>query len=60
MLIERSQHLGVAPYQRNSLRNGHANGFKSRCIESRLGVIELKEPQVLNNDIPFYELTHKF
>ena len=28
MLLERSQHLGVAPYQRNALRNGHANGFK--------------------------------
>lgn len=54
MLIERSQHLGVAPYQRNSLRNGHANGFKSRCIESRLGAIELKVPQVRNSDIPFY------
>ena len=54
MLVERSQHLGVAPYQRNSLRNGHSNGFKNRCIESRLGAIELKVPQVRNTDIPFY------
>ena len=54
MLVERSQHLGVAPYQRNSLRNGHSNGFKNRCIESRLGAIELKIPQVRNSDIPFY------
>ena len=54
MLVERSQHLGVAPYQRNSLRNGHSNGFKNRCIESRLGAIELKVPQVRNSDVPFY------
>ena len=54
MLVERSQHLGVAPYQRNSLRNGHSNGFKNRSIESRLGAIELKVPQVRNTDIPFY------
>ena len=54
MLVERSQHLRAAPYQRNSLRNGHSNGFKNRCIESRLGAIELKVPQVRNSDIPFY------
>lgn len=54
MLIERSQHLGAAPYQRHTLRNGYANGFKNRCLESRLGPIELKVPQVRNSDIPFY------
>ena len=54
MLVERSQHLGAAPYQRNFLRNGHSNGFKNRCIKSRLGAIELKVPQVRNSDIPFY------
>ena len=54
MLVQRSQHLGAAPYQRNSLRNGHSNGFKNRCIESRLGAIDLKVPQVRNSDIPFY------
>lgn len=54
MLIERSQHLGAAPYQRHSLRNGHANGFKNRWLESRLGPIDLKVPQVRNSDIPFY------
>jgi len=53
-LFERSQHLGADPYQRNSLRNGHANGFKNRCIESCLGTIPLKIPQVRNSDIPFY------
>ena len=54
MLVERSQHVGVAPYQRNSLRNGHSSGFKNRCIEIRLGAIDLKVPQVRNSDIPFY------
>lgn len=54
MLIERSQHLGAAPYQRNSLRNGHSNGFKNRSLESRLGTIDLRVPQVRNSEIPFY------
>lgn len=54
MLIERSQHLGAAPYQRNALRNGHANGFKNRCLESRVGTIDLRVPQVRNSEIPFY------
>ena len=57
MLVERSQHLGVAPYQRNSLRNGHSNGFKNRSLKNRLGDIELKVPQVRNSDIPFYPNT---
>ena len=54
MLIERSQHLGAAPYHRNSLRNGHSNGFKNRSLESRLGTIDLRVPQVRNSKIPFY------
>jgi len=54
MLIERSQHLGAPPYQRNALRNGHANGFKNRCLESRVGTIDLRVPQVRNSEIPFY------
>ncbi len=54
MIVQRSQHLGAAPYQRNSLLNGHSNGFKNRSIESRLVAIELKTPQARNSDIPFY------
>jgi len=30
MIIERSQHLGVGPYERDPARSGHANGFKIR------------------------------
>ena len=54
MIVERSQHLRASPYQRNSLRNGHSNGFKNRSLESRLGTLELRVPQVRNTDIPFY------
>ena len=28
MLIERSYHIGVGPYERHADRDGHANGFK--------------------------------
>jgi len=54
MIIERSQHLGVGPYERNSVRNGQSNGFKNRSLESRMGTLELRVPQVRNTDIPFY------
>jgi transposase-like protein len=54
MLIERSEHLGVAPYERNASRNGQSNGFKNRPLESRMGTLDLRVPQVRNTDIPFY------
>ncbi len=57
MLIERSQHLGVDPYERNSSRNGQANGFKNRSLESRMGSLDLRVPQVRNTDTPFYPNT---
>jgi putative transposase len=53
MLIERDRHLGVAPYQRDPARKGHANGFKDRRFDSPLGELELRVPQVRNADVPF-------
>jgi putative transposase len=46
MQSERQQHLGAAPYQHSPDRNGHANGFKSKTIKTRLGDIRFDIPQV--------------
>lgn len=36
MKAERQQHLGAAPYQRSSERQGHANGFKPKTLNNRM------------------------
>jgi putative transposase len=46
MLIEREQHLGVAPHQRSSERDGYANGFKPRNFHTTFGNLDLAVPQV--------------
>jgi transposase-like protein len=37
LLAERREFLNVAPYERNSERNGQANGFKDRTFNSTTG-----------------------
>ena len=46
MRIERQKYLGVAPYERSSKRQGHANGFKPHTAKTRVGEITLAVPQV--------------
>ena len=46
MRMERQKYLGVAPYQRSSKRQGHANGFKPHTAKTRVGEITLAVPQV--------------
>lgn len=46
MLIEREQHLGVAPHQRSTERDGYANGFKPRSFHTSFGKLDLAVPQV--------------
>lgn len=45
MRIERSQKLGADPYERSERRQGYANGFKPKTIETRLGPMTLQIPQ---------------
>lgn len=52
MKLERSDVLGAAPYERSASRRGHANGFKPKTVNSRLGRLELQVPQA--RGIPFY------
>jgi transposase-like protein len=52
MVAERSEYLGVRPYERSDSRSGYANGFKNKTVKTRLGEMPLKEPQT--RDCEFY------
>lgn len=54
MLIEREHHLGAAPYQRTERRQGHANGFKERGLNTRMGPLSLRVPQVRDSEEAFF------
>ncbi len=53
MEIERSQALGAGPYERCPSRKGHANGFKPKTVQTRVGPITLDIPQV-RGELEFY------
>ena len=46
MQIERQQYLGAAPHERPEERTGHANGYKDKTLNTRLGQITVAVPQV--------------
>ena len=45
MKLERAQALGAGPYERSEGRQGHANGFKPKTVQTRVGPITLAVPQ---------------
>lgn len=53
MLRQRSEALGAQPYERCDSRKGHANGFKPKTVDTRMGPLELAIPQV-RGDLQFY------
>lgn len=52
MMVERNKHLKAEPYERTEQRRGHANGFKSKNLLTRMGKLDLCIPQV--RDSSFY------
>jgi len=52
MKLQRSEALRASPYQRTSERRGHANGFKPKSVNSRLGKLSLDVPQT--RGVEFY------
>jgi putative transposase len=46
MQAERQQYLNAEPYQRTPEREAHANGFKPKTIQTRVGNITFSIPQV--------------
>lgn len=45
MLIERESYLKAGAYERNADRVDHANGFKPKTLNTRIGAIEVAIPQ---------------
>jgi transposase-like protein len=43
---EVEKHVGAGKYERNPQRRGQRNGYKPRQLKTRVGVLELKVPQV--------------
>jgi putative transposase len=52
MKIERAQALGASPYERSEGRQGYANGFKPKTVQTRMGPLTLAVPQA--RGIDFY------
>jgi putative transposase len=52
MKIERSHAIGADPYQRSERRQGYANGFKDKTVDTRLGALTLSVPQT--RGVEFY------
>jgi transposase-like protein len=52
MVAERTDYLGVAPYERSVNRVSYANGYKDKALKTRLGTLPLKVPQT--RDSEFY------
>ena len=46
MRSERENYLGAEPYQRTNERQGHANGYKPKTVQTRMGDITFAVPQV--------------
>lgn len=53
MKIERDHALGAGPYERSDARKGHANGFKPKTVNTRMGPLTVDVPQV-RGDVQFY------
>jgi putative transposase len=46
MKLERENFIHAKPYERNLERQGYANGFKEKTLNTRVGSLELQVPQV--------------
>lgn len=46
MRVERENFLGAEPYQRSDQRQGQANGYKPKTVQTRMGDITFAIPQV--------------
>lgn len=52
MKVEREEALGAGAHERTDNRQGYANGYKPKELQTRMGPLELKVPQV--RGIKFY------
>ncbi len=52
MKLERAAVLGAGPYERSEGRTGHANGYKPKTVQTRVGALTLAVPQA--RGVEFY------
>lgn len=50
MQAERQKHLGAGRYERTPERQGYANGYKPKTVQTRIGSITFDVPQVREGD----------
>src|SRR5687767_1077215 len=50
MLLERQQFLNAEPYERTPQRRDYANGFKAKRLQTRVGELDLRVPQVRSSE----------
>lgn len=50
MLSEREAHLQAKPYERSENRQGYANGFKDKTLNTRYGSLNVRVPQTRETD----------
>lgn len=46
MQYQRDAHLQAGPYERSPVRTGHANGYKPKTVQTRVGEVTFAVPQV--------------
>ena len=54
MKLDRTRHLQASHYERSEDRQGYANGYKSKTVNSKLGKLTLSVPQVRESEQEFY------
>jgi len=50
MRLDRSRHLGAGLWERAEARQGYANGYKPKQVQSRVGKLSLQVPQTRDTD----------
>lgn len=56
MRLERERFLGAGHYERSKNRQGYANGFKPKKVDTPAGTLTVHVPKTAATKEPFYPL----
>jgi len=54
MRTERDQHIGAGRYERTDDRQGYANGYKPKKVDTPAGTLTVQVPKTREHEEPFY------
>ena len=54
MRTERDQHIGAGRYERTDDRQGYANGYKPKKVDTSAGTLTVQVPKTRGHEEPFY------